>query len=148
MAYLFQVADISRSEEELLDMNSCELNTPTIPNGDTIIPTPVLGVMVVESPDIWGWIDKLAFCESGNRSDIVILDTNGRYSYGCLQFQEATFRQYVARYNMLPHATHDEVMNLIFNCDFQKKLAHKMLEENYKNWRHWYNCSTKKIGLP
>jgi hypothetical protein len=86
------------------------------------------------------WIDDLAMCESSNREDIVILDTNKKNSYGCLQFQRTTWDHYIARYD-LPYTD-------IMNCEHQKDLVSKMLEENYGNWKHWFNCTTKKIGYP
>jgi hypothetical protein len=86
------------------------------------------------------WLVSLEHCESGGREDIVILDTNNRYSYSCLQFQERTFNHYTARYGFEDYD--------IMNCEHQKDVANEMLKENYNNWRHWFNCSTKKIGLP
>jgi hypothetical protein len=86
------------------------------------------------------WLADLEHCESSGREDIVILDTNNRYSYSCLQFQERTFNHYTARYGFEDYD--------IMNCEHQKDVANEMLKENYNNWRHWFNCSTKKIGLP
>ena len=86
----------------------------------------------------YSWIDKLAFCESSNNEDIIIFDTNKKYSYGCLQFQTTTFELYSKRYGL----------NLdIMNCNDQKLLANKMLMENENNCRHWKNC-TRKLGRP
>ena len=86
------------------------------------------------------WLADLEYCESSGREDIVVLDTNNRYSYSCLQFQERTFNHYTARYGFEDYD--------IMNCEHQKDVANEMIKENYNNWSHWYNCSTKKIGLP
>ena len=106
----------------------------------------VLGSKVAYNGDLsekrayYEWIERLAECESSHREDIVILDTNKKYSYGCLQFQKGTWDQYTKRYGL----THLDIMN----CEHQKEVASRMLLENIGNWKHWYNCSTKKIGLP
>ena len=84
------------------------------------------------------WIEKLVYYESNGITDVVVLDWNNKYSYGCLQFQEETFRGFVDGFNLLPNATYEEVMNFIYDCDFQKQLAFKMIDKRYENWRHWY----------
>ena len=82
---------------------------------------------------------ELAWCESSNRSNIVILDTNGKYSYGLLQFQEATWIYYMEKYNLAPFAERGELMNLIYDDYTQTKLATLILEEKGA-WRNWFNC--------
>jgi len=84
------------------------------------------------------WIAKLVHQESSGKEDIVILDTNGRYSYGCLQFQRATFDHYSRL-----HGIKGDIMD----CKIQKRLAFAMISNRYGNWEHWYN-STMKIGYP
>jgi hypothetical protein len=69
------------------------------------------------------WIDALAVAESGNRPWIVHQDRDGGSNYGCLQFRERTFRVFVKKFNLAPNAEPDEVMNLIYDCGFQKRLA-------------------------
>jgi hypothetical protein len=106
------------------------------------------GVLTVEEPsnmDIW--LAKLVFQESRGKTHIKILDVNGRYSYGCLQFQEGTFRTYALKYGFISRTTPTE--SRIYDCDLQKKIAKLMLTENYSNWRAWYTSSkTKSVGLP
>ena len=86
------------------------------------------------------WIDKVIEKESSHRNDLVILDVNNRYSYGCLQFQKATFDGYSKKFGF-----NGEIMN----CDDQKKLALLMLKDSKSAWRNWYNTVTKKgVGLP
>jgi len=106
------------------------------------------GVLTVEEPlaiDIW--LAKLAFQESAGKHDIKVLDVNGKYSYGCLQFQEGTFRKYGVKYGLITPST--PVESKIYDCELQKKIAKLMLAEDYSNWRAWYTSSrTKSVGLP
>ncbi len=95
------------------------------------------------------WIDSLVAKESEGKSHIKILDHNDRYSYGCLQFQMETFESYIKRYDLLPHAEDSELENMIYDCDFQKLLTRKMIEEDPENWRHWYTSVAKRgLGVP
>ena len=93
------------------------------------------------------WIDALAIAESGNRDWIAHQDRDGGYNYGCLQFRERTFRHFVKKFNLAADADPDEVMNLIYDCAFQKRLALHMLRDNVQNWKHWKKTA-RRIGLP
>jgi hypothetical protein len=93
------------------------------------------------------WIEALAAAESGNREWISHQDRDGGYNYGCLQFRERTFRHFVGKFNLAPNAEPDEVMNLIYDCAFQKRLALRMLRDNPENWKHWRK-TVRRIGLP
>jgi hypothetical protein len=93
------------------------------------------------------WIDALAVAESGNRPWIVHQDRDGGSNYGCLQFRERTFRVFVKKFNLAPNAEPDEVMNLIYDCGFQKRLAARMIRKNCENWKHWRK-TVERIGLP
>jgi hypothetical protein len=93
------------------------------------------------------WIDALAVAESGNRPWIVHQDRDGGSNYGCLQFRERTFRVFVKKFNLAPNAQPDEVMNLIYDCGFQKRLAARMIRKNCENWKHWRK-TVERIGLP
>jgi hypothetical protein len=107
------------------------------------------GVSAIQGKDKLDiWIDRLALKESEGNAHIKILDHNNQYSYGCLQFQMATFESYVHKYNLLPEAEDKELLNMIYDCDFQKTLAKTMIEDDYSNWRNWYISSKSKIGLP
>jgi hypothetical protein len=92
------------------------------------------------------WLDALSFAESGNRDWIMHKDRDGRFYYGCLQFRERTFRYYVAKYN-LADSDETDVMELIYDCAFQKRVAARMIRDDQENWKHWRN-SAKRIGLP
>ncbi len=87
-------------------------------------------------------IDKLAMCESSGRTDIKILDSNNKYSYGLLQFQEDTFVRYTKKYNFLPEAEESEYMNFIYDGEYQKRLANEILKEP-KGIYNWYNCGVR-----
>jgi len=93
------------------------------------------------------WVDALAVAESGNREWIAHQDRDGGYNYGCLQFRERTFRHFVRKFNFAPGAQPDEVMNLMYDCAFQKRLALRMLRQNPENWKHWKKTA-RRIGLP
>ena len=94
------------------------------------------------------WLAALSFAESGNRDWIVHRDRDGRYYYGCLQFREKTFRFFVQKFNLGPTTEDAEVMDLIFDCAFQKRLAALMIRDNPENWRHWRTTVQRRIGLP
>ena len=97
------------------------------------------------------WIDDLVGYECGEpcAESVTILDVNGLHSYGCLQFQAATFVSFIERYDMLPLAEPHEYMNLILDCSLQKKLARLMILEDHDNWRHWWTSVTQKgLGEP
>ena len=93
------------------------------------------------------WIDALEFAESGNREWIVHRDRDGRDYYGCLQFRDTTFRYYVAKFDLAPNTDPAEMMSLLYDCAFQKRLAARMLHADAENWKHWKG-TTKRIGLP
>jgi hypothetical protein len=98
-------------------------------------------------PVLEKWIDTLARAESGNRQWIVHQDHDGGYNFGCLQFRERTFRFYVEKFKLAPTAGPAEVMDLIYDCAFQKRLALRMIRENPDNWKHWKK-TVGRIGLP
>jgi hypothetical protein len=95
------------------------------------------------------WVDDLVQLESEGRTNLRIVDANGYYSYGCLQFQKRTFEKYGLMYNVITNDDLPNVKKLIYDCELQKKLAKLMIEDYYGNWRKWYTSVTKKgLGLP
>ena len=93
------------------------------------------------------WLDKLSKMENCPAEGI--LDTNKKMSYGCLCYQKTTFFVYTKLYNLLPEAEDQEYMNMIGDCDFQKVLARKMIEDNYNSWTHWWISVVKRgLGKP
>lgn len=110
---------------------------------------PSQNTVLAQSDALDQWIEQLVTKESNGKANIKIVDRNGYFSYGCLQFQMRTFREYVRKYNLLPEAEDEELKNMIYDCEFQKYLAKKMLEDNPDNWRHWHtSVVAKKLGLP
>lgn len=95
------------------------------------------------------WINELELyecrdCPIGYKR----IDTNGYYSYGCLQFQMATFKEYANKFYSLENLEETDWQNIISNCDFQKELAYKMIEENsHAVWR-WKTSIERGLGLP
>ena len=101
------------------------------------------------SDNLTQWIDKLEEKECRNCPvGFSKIDRNGLRSYGCLQFQLPTFKQYFIRY--YPEAAKNmektDWENQIYDCDLQKELAYKMLKDDYGNWKHW-NWSITIRGL-
>lgn len=86
------------------------------------------------------WLDRLQNDESGKNPLLVILDTNNKYSYSCLQFQMGTWIPYSKKYGVDAE---------IMDCQAQRYVAKQMIKENWGNWRHWYTSVTKKTaGYP
>ena len=102
---------------------------------------------VVSGRTLRQWVDALAIAESGNRSWIVHEEEDGRRYYGCLQFCEKTFRYYAKKFHLVQTTEPDDVMNQIYNCAIQKRLAMRMIRENPDNWKHWRK-TVERIGLP
>ena len=85
------------------------------------------------------WIHYLALCESSERPRVRVVDSNGYYSYGRLQFQLGTWKAYGAKFGASRANIYDGAL--------QEKVAISMLDkgENY----HWRTCSkrvTAKYG--
>lgn len=92
------------------------------------------------------WLHSLEWCESSGRTDIRILDTNDKYSYGALQFQFETFKGFGKGYGIIPESfTDSQVLSIIKDIDTQEAIAHQMLLRGLSG--HWLNCSNK-IGSP
>ena len=77
--------------------------------------------------------------------DFKIIDSNGAYSYGCLQFQQATYLSFAKRYKIDPWANGG-----IYNCDNQWKVARAMfLDDKEMAAGHWATSIYKRgLGLP
>lgn len=114
-----------------------------------VVNTAEAPVVVSAQNPLAQWLDRLEEAESHDSGDahLRILDHNDRYSYGCLQFQSATFLQYGKLYNLIPSDL-TKAAPLIYNCALQKQLATDMIEGNYQNWKQWYHSAMKVVGLP
>lgn len=124
------------------------LSHTTLALADTLKKPEPRSVLTVEEPsDIDVWLAKLIFQESSGKHNIKVLDVNNKYSYGCLQFQEGTFRSYGLKYGLISKDTPTE--SRIYDCELQKQIAKLMLAENYSNWRAWFTSVKKpSVGLP
>ena len=98
---------------------------------------PILTPEQIYDNQLEQWLDRLQTDESGKSPLLVILDTNNKYSYGCLQFQMATWQSYSKRYNVDAE---------IMDCKAQRSVAKSMIKEDWNNWRHWYTSVTKKTA--
>lgn len=120
------------------------LFSPAVGNVNATIPMPLISTEThkterSETPKI---IKDLIQCESGGKN-IKIVDTNGYYSYGILQYQLATFRKYGEKYGLIEKGlTNKELRILIMDKNLQIRLTEKILEEP-NGWTHWLNCWNK-----
>lgn len=86
------------------------------------------------------WIEQVRWEESRGHDMLVILDTNKKYSYGCLQYQMATWNYYSKKYNVDAE---------IMDCDAQKEVTRNIIKYEKDGHRNWYTTVYKKgIGLP
>lgn len=98
------------------------------------------------------WLDRLVGYECpGCGPNYRRVDVNGHYSYGCLQFQEATFRSYAKRYHIFTEGE-PYTSDSLYSCELQKRIAREMWNEmgsSYEFGRNWYTSIYKKgLGLP
>jgi len=91
------------------------------------------------------YLRELSKCESGGLPDLEVLDTNGKMSRGKFMFQEHTFKTYTRKYGFLENAEDKELMNFIYDPEYQWKLTKKMIQDGGVG--HWQNCR-EKIGEP
>ena len=96
------------------------------------------------------YIDRLADYECRDcLNNYRRIDSNGYYSYSCLQFQKATFLQAVKRYKLAEGQSADNLDLMIYSCDFQKKLAREMFLNDSNAYLHWKtSIITRGLGLP
>ena len=93
------------------------------------------------------WLEKLIALESEGKNNAKVLDRNGLHSFGCLQFQMPTFQEYGLKYKLF--SEDDDLSNLIYDCDLQKKMAKQMIKENPENWKKWYtSVVVRGLGFP
>lgn len=93
------------------------------------------------------WIDKLIDLESEGKTNLKILDLNGLHSFGCLQFQMGTFREFGLKYKFF--SEDDDLNKLIFDCKLQKEIAQRMIRDNPENWKKWYtSVVVRGLGFP
>ena len=92
------------------------------------------GIVAPKDP-LDSWLTELGKAENCPESGIV--DSNGLKSYGKLCFQERTFVSYSLALNEFPNAEPYELPNLMTGETEQRRLAKRMIKEDYNNWKHW-----------
>ena len=104
------------------------------------------------SDNLTQWIDKLEKKECRNCPvGFSKIDNNGLRSYGCLQFQLPTFKQYYTKYypEVVKNMEEEDWLNQIYDCDIQKELTYKMLKDKWGNWTHWkYSILVRGLSKP
>lgn len=82
-------------------------------------------------------MNALEWCESNGSTTVKVIDSDGYYSYGALQFHMNTFLMYAEKYG-IPATTTD-----IYNEQLQKRVAWQMLEHGLQS--QW-TCA-RKVGM-
>ena len=90
------------------------------------------------SPETQKFLVFLRKCESGGNDDVVVLDSNNKYSYGAFQYQMATFKGMMRYYGIASDAEDKELENLIMDPTIQEDLTGRILEDG--GHAHWTNC--------
>lgn len=106
----------------------------------------------IASDDLLEWIDELEKyecrdCPLGYKR----IDDNGKFSYGCLQFQMPTFKRYSTKYypEAVKNIEEADWENRIYDCEIQKNLTYKMIEDDWYNWNHWkYSILVRGLNKP
>jgi len=101
--------------------------------------------------ELLNWIDKLEEYECRNCPvGFKKVDKNGLFSYSCLQFQKETFVRNLKKFYPETYENLEvgEWQNLIYDCDFQKELAYKMIESDKDLAWHWKTSIKRGLGLP
>src|SRR5437868_4485188 len=102
--------------------------------------TPTSGQFEGKNDRLDAWLERLVQKESNGSSTVVIIDTNGKKSFGCLQFQQATFETFSRKFG---------IEGDILDCAVQKRIARAMLESDRDAWRNWYtSVALRGLGLP
>lgn len=86
------------------------------------------------------WIYQVMEKESGGKKLLVVLDTNNKYSYGCLQYQMTTWNYYSKKYDIDAE---------IMDCDAQIEVTRNIIKYEKDGWRNWWTTVVKKgVGKP
>jgi hypothetical protein len=121
-----------------------QLTEPDITSN--ITNNPILNENVEDEMD--HWLSKLARFEyPGDEPYFKRLDSNGKYSYGCLQFQAQTFTGMAQKYNITKALGS---ASAIYDCSIQKEIARAMFEDDATAAsHHWYtSIYVKGLGMP
>jgi hypothetical protein len=106
----------------------------------------------IASDDLTKWIDELEKYECRNCPvGYSRIDSNNLRSFSCLQFQLPTFKQYYKKYypESVKNMEEEDWLNQIYDCDMQKELTYKMLNDKWGNWTHWkYSILVRGLEKP
>lgn len=112
-------------------------------------PLMVVAENSIPRDDLEIYLDNLQQYECRNCPDnFDKIDNDGVAVYGVYQFKESTFREQVRKFNLLPNAEYGEIMNMIYDTSFQRKLVRMMLEENPRLISRWKVSVKRGLGLP
>jgi len=113
---------------------------------------------VNNAPEIEKWVEKLEEYETSivpeeNKDSFRLLDTNGYYSYSCLQYQMNTFLWFYndwkgTNYKLYENITLEEARELISDCDIQKEMTTWIIKKYPNRAYHWKNSIERGFGLP
>lgn len=84
------------------------------------------------------WLHSLENCESHGNPTKAIVDSNGYWSRGILQFQLSTWLKYHDRFG----TTRDN----IFDPELQERVASYILDQQ-GGWRNWWTCAHRTQRL-
>lgn len=104
-----------------------------VPNNPSVLSVPVAEAAPLATDAQWDWLHTLEQCESTGSTTATILDTNGKFSRGILQFQMSTWLRYEKDFGA--------TTTNIYDADLQERVALSML--NAGGWRNWFNCANK-----
>jgi DNA gyrase/topoisomerase IV subunit B len=77
------------------------------------------------------------------------MDSNGKWSYSCLQYQEDTWLSMARRYGIIEKGS-QKVDDRIYDCKLQKALTRQIfIHEGYSAASHWRTSIIKRgLGMP
>lgn len=105
------------------------------------------------SDSLYRWLDRLAEYECRDCGDgFKRLDSNEKYSYGCLQYQAETWLTWGKRYGFIA-VEQQNIDDRIYDCGLQKEIAYALWQDEsyttYEKARNWYtSIYVRGLGLP
>lgn len=101
------------------------------------------------------WLDKLAFCESGDKNHpkgnpaaVNPLDSDGRPAYGLMQYKLGTFLGLAKKYEIYPSINIDMVHKYAMDGEKSYHLTKEVIKKNPKEADQW-GCRWKPhVGKP
>ena len=101
------------------------------------------------------WLDKLAFCESGDKNHpkgnpnaVNPKDSDGKPAYGLMQYKLGTFMYLSKKYEVYPELTLDLVHKYAMNGAKAWFLTKEVIMQNPKEADQWGCRFHKEVGKP